>query len=48
MERMLIISNNSHADFQVLTICEDESTKICNTILSNSEETIVEKIKIET
>ena len=37
--------DNSHVDFQVLTIYEDENTNICNAILSNPEEIIVENIK---
>ena len=38
-------SDNSHADFQVLTICEDENTKLHDDIWSNLEETIVETLK---
>ena len=38
-------SDKSHEAFQVLTICEDESTKLHNAMLSNPDETIVENIK---
>ena len=38
-------SDKSHASFQVLTILEDESTKLCNDILSSPEEIIVGNIK---
>ena len=45
LRRKLMTFDNSHADFQVLTIYEDESTKLCNAIFSDLEEMIVEKIK---
>ena len=38
-------SDKSHAAFQVPTICEDESTKINNAILSKPEEIMVENIE---
>ena len=41
-------SDKSHAAFQVLTICEDESTKLYDDILSHPEEKIVEKLKTQT
>ena len=43
--RKLMTSDKSHAAFQVLTICEDENTKLHNAILSNPEEMTVENIK---
>ena len=45
LRRKLMTFDNSHVDFQVLTIYEDENTKTCNAILSNPEEIIVENIK---
>ena len=45
MKLKVMTSNNSHAYFQVLTICEDENTRLHDVILSNLEDKIVENIK---
>ena len=45
LRRKLMTPDKSHTSFQVLTICEDKSTKIYNAIMSNPEETLAEYIK---
>ena len=45
LRRKLMTSDKPHAAFQVITICEDENTKLYNDVTSNPEEMIVENIK---